>query len=148
MLLWTYRLAVAGAVDGGGSEEVEAACRIQAATALPAVTQAVVSVLHQSLTRSQDAALAEHAHRLAHCAWAERRSEVTQRPRPVSFNRQYSPHLYLLQAHWFCGSDRKARSSWAASPCQIQTGYEEMGHVKRDVVKPEAEAAHNRTLAS
>lgn len=34
--------------------------------------------------------------------------------------KHHSPHLYLLQAHWFCVSDRKARSSCAASPCRTK----------------------------
>lgn len=61
----TDRLALGAAVDGGGSQQVEAAGRVQAAAALPAVAQAVVSVLHQRLTGPQDS-LAQHAHGLAH----------------------------------------------------------------------------------
>ena len=55
-----------GAVGAGGAEQVEAARRVEAAAALPAVTHAVVPVLHQSLARPQHPPLAEHTHRLAH----------------------------------------------------------------------------------
>lgn len=65
-VLCSYRLTVGGAVDAGGAEQVEAAGRVEAAAALPAVTQAVVSVLHQSLTRPQDSPLTKHTHRLTH----------------------------------------------------------------------------------
>lgn len=65
-VLWSYWLAVGGAVDAAGAEQVEAARRVEAAAALPAVTQAAVVVLHQRLTRPQHASLAEHTHRLAH----------------------------------------------------------------------------------
>lgn len=50
-VLCSYRVAVGGAVDAAGAQQVEAACRVQAAAALPAVTQAAVIVLHQRLTR-------------------------------------------------------------------------------------------------
>lgn len=51
-LLYSYWLAVGGAVDCGGAEKVEATRWVKAAAALPAVAQAVVSVLHQSLART------------------------------------------------------------------------------------------------
>jgi len=62
----SYWLAVGGAVDAGGAEQVEAARWVEDAAALPAVTQAVISLLHQSLTRPQHAPLAKHTHRLTH----------------------------------------------------------------------------------
>lgn len=65
-VLWSYWLAVGGAVDAAGAEQVEAAGQVEAAAALPAVTQAVLVVLHQGLTRPQHATLAEHTHCLAH----------------------------------------------------------------------------------
>lgn len=65
-MLWSYWLAVGGAVDAAGTEQVEAARRVEAAAALPAVTQAVVVVLHQCLTRPQHASLAIHTHCLTH----------------------------------------------------------------------------------
>lgn len=55
-----------GAVEAAGAQQVEAARRVQAPAARPAVTQAVVLVIHQSLTRSQDATLPKHTHRLSH----------------------------------------------------------------------------------
>lgn len=63
----SHWLAVGGAVDAVGVQQVEATARVQAAAALPAVTQATgVVVLHQRLARPQNAALAQHTHRLAH----------------------------------------------------------------------------------
>lgn len=64
--LWSYWLAVGGAVDGAGPEQVEAARWVEAAAALAAVAQAAVVVLHQRLTRSQHATFSKHTHSLAH----------------------------------------------------------------------------------
>lgn len=78
--LRSYRLAVGGAVDAAGAQQVEAACRVQAAAALPAVAQAAVIVLHQRLARPQHASFSEHAHCLAywrHTHTHTARSEVT-----------------------------------------------------------------------
>lgn len=57
-VLWSYLLAVGGAVDAAGAEQVEAARRVEAAAALPAVTQAVVIVFHQRLSGPQHTSLA------------------------------------------------------------------------------------------
>lgn len=65
-VLCSYRLAVGRAVDAAGAQQVEATCRVQAAAALPAVTQAAVIVLHQRLAWPQHASLSEHTHCLAH----------------------------------------------------------------------------------
>lgn len=59
-------MAVGGAVDAAGAQHVETARRVQAAAALPAVTQAAVVMLHQSLTWPQHASLAKHTHGLTH----------------------------------------------------------------------------------
>lgn len=63
---WSHWLAVGGAVDAAGAEQVEAARWVEAAAALAAVTQAAVVALHQRLARSQHATLTKYAHGLAH----------------------------------------------------------------------------------
>lgn len=62
----SHWLAVGGAVGAAGAEQVEAAGWVQAAAALAAVAQAAVVMLHQRLTGSQHATVAEHTHGLAH----------------------------------------------------------------------------------
>lgn len=63
----SHWLAVGGAVDAVGVQQVEAAARVQTAAALPAVTQATtVVMLYQRLAWPENAALAQHTHRLAH----------------------------------------------------------------------------------
>lgn len=76
-----HRLAVGGAVDAAGVQQVEAAAGVQAAAALPAVAQAAVVVLHQRLAWPQNAALAQHAHRLAH--WKHTRVHTLTLRRPA-----------------------------------------------------------------
>ena len=66
-----------GAVGAGGAEQVETARRVQAAAAVPAAAQAVVSMLHQSLTGPQDPAVAEHTHRLVH--WSHTHTHTQER---------------------------------------------------------------------
>lgn len=65
-VLLSHWLAVGGAVDAAGAQQVETARRVQAAAALSAVTQAAVVVLHQSLPWPQHASLAKHTHGLTH----------------------------------------------------------------------------------
>lgn len=77
MCVQSYWLAVGGAVDTGRSEQVEATRRVEAAAALSAVAQAVVSILHQRLAGSQHTSLTKYTHRLAHWTHAHRREVRT-----------------------------------------------------------------------
>lgn len=63
---WSYWLAVGGAVNGGGAQQVEAARWVEDAAALTAVTQPIVSVFHKGLTWSQQSTVTKHTHSLSH----------------------------------------------------------------------------------
>lgn len=62
----SYWLALSGAVGTAGAQQVEAAAWVQAAAALPAVTQTILAVLHQGLTRSQHTPFTVHTHGFSH----------------------------------------------------------------------------------
>lgn len=83
--------AAGRAVDAAGVQKVKAAAWVQAAAALPAVTQAAVLVLYQRLAWPQNAALAQHTNCLAHWKHTQRTSGVTS---------QTYMHLHFTTFNW------------------------------------------------